>query len=359
MLGRLRKAHTHTHTHTERLTHIAFSVGLFLLVPGSLEKIFCRARDSRFIAIVNGPGAVTQDQIKSSMACSFMGSALVFLILFSVLFFLKPGGFAMVFLMTAAVLLAIPNFRSTWRLYKTVQVFNHTQLKRSQESIKLTGSDLRAVHRDKSIASLRASERDNLPFDYPSESECVYLVTERYRISSPTEKFAWIMFGVEVACFFLWPFVSLFMVGNYPLALLFGLVAGITGMRYYINAAIVLEETGNMDLVDGPTEREKWRNQARLNGTRARCLQRNALRRKMCSVLSKYKLTLPYKILSRSLPFLPALSIQKLLEMSLEVKVMRFGCPCWVFSVWSFSHCLLDRLVRVKPSKRPLIFRTS
>jgi hypothetical protein len=238
---------------------------LFLL-SGSLDKIFCRARDSRFIAIVNGPGAVTQDQIKSSMACSLMGSALVFMIIFSIFYFLDLSGAALGFLMTMAVLLAIPNFRSTWRLYKTVQVFKHTQLKRTQESIKKTGSDTNAMHRDKSLQSMRPSERDALPFDYPTESECIYLVTERFRISSPTVKFAWIMFGIEVGLFFVWPFVSLFMVGNYPLALLFGLVAGITGMRYYINAAIVLEETGNMDLVDGDTERETWRNQARLNG---------------------------------------------------------------------------------------------
>jgi hypothetical protein len=196
-----------------------------------------------------------------------MGSALVFMVIFSVLYFLEPGGVAMACFMTIAILLAIPNFRSTWRLYKTVQVFNHTQLKRSQESIKKTGSDITAMHRDKSLQSLRPSEHDNLPFDYPTESECVYLVTERYRISSPTEKFAWIMFGIEVGLFFVWPFVSLFLADNWPLALLFGLVAGVTGMRYYINAAIVLEETGHMDLVDGDTVREKWRNQARLNGT--------------------------------------------------------------------------------------------
>jgi hypothetical protein len=135
------------------------------------------------------------------------------------------------------------------------------------------------MHRDKSIASLRPIERDNLPFDYPTESECVYLVTERYRISSPTPTFAWIMFGLEVSLFFLWPFVSLFLVANYPLAILFGLVAGITGMRYYINVAIVLEETGTMDLVDGETDREKWRNQALLNGTTRVCVRASVLHR--------------------------------------------------------------------------------
>jgi lipase ATG15 len=46
---------------------------------------------------------------------------------------------------------------------------------------------------------------------------------------------------------------------------MFVLMAGITGLRYYVNAAVVLEETGRMDLVDGVDEYTRWQKQSRLN----------------------------------------------------------------------------------------------
>lgn len=39
----------------------------------------------------------------------------------------------------------------------------------------------------------------------------------------------------------------------------------ISGVRYYINAGLVLEETGHMNLVDGNSEKEKWTSQSRLD----------------------------------------------------------------------------------------------
>jgi hypothetical protein len=56
----------------------------------------------------------------------------------------------------------------------------------------------------------------------------------------------------------------------------FLIVAGVSALRYYVNAAGVLEETGHLNLVDGNKgTNELWKNQSRLNGiiggiTRAR-----------------------------------------------------------------------------------------
>jgi lipase ATG15 len=58
-------------------------------------------------------------------------------------------------------------------------------------------------------------------------------------------------------------------VQNYPSAILFILISVVTGLRYYFNAAVVLEESGNLDMIDDMqknlSDREKWREQSRLS----------------------------------------------------------------------------------------------
>jgi hypothetical protein len=65
--------------------------------------------------------------------------------------------------------------------------------------------------------------------------------------------------------FFIYPAVSLFFIGNYAIAILFLFVAVFSGLREFLNAALVLEEVGNMDLIRGTTSQEKWLKQSRLN----------------------------------------------------------------------------------------------
>jgi hypothetical protein len=93
----------------------------------------------------------------------------------------------------------------------------------------------------------------------------VYLVEEVYRVTRPTRRFCFLMFFLEVSLFFVYPLASLFSVGNYPLGVMFAVFVGVSFLRYYVNAAVVLEETGRMDLVDGSNEAELWKNQSRLN----------------------------------------------------------------------------------------------
>lgn len=216
----------------------------------SLEKIFCRPKNSRYIAIIRGPGAVTQAQLRSSMACSVVGSFLIFFLYFSVLFYLQLGPSFTVLLLAVGVLVSYPSLKSAYDLYKTRKEltvgWSETDKMRSPDETE-AGANL---------ASRRSSEK---------ESECVYFVEEVYRVTRPTAKFCWIMFGLELGFFFVYPLIALFSVGNYPLGIMFGIFTGITLLRYYVNAAVVLEETGRMDLVDGANEAELWKNQSRLN----------------------------------------------------------------------------------------------
>lgn len=201
----------------------------------SLEKIFCRKRDSRYIAIVQGPGALTESEMKSSILCSAIGSFLLVFFFFSLLIYLGMGIPFTMFIVAIGLSLFYPTFKSSYRLYQFGADVNFArdQFQPSNEELEV--------------------------------SQAVYIVDEVYRVSKPTERFCWIMFTVEVGLFFVYPLISLFSIANYPLALIFLVVAGISFCRYYVNAVLVLEETGHMNVVDGESEEELWRNQSRLN----------------------------------------------------------------------------------------------
>ncbi|CAB9517467.1 Lipase (class 3) [Seminavis robusta] len=47
----------------------------------SLERYFCRPRKTRYIRILQGPGAVTSPQLKSAIVCSFIGALLIYFLL--------------------------------------------------------------------------------------------------------------------------------------------------------------------------------------------------------------------------------------------------------------------------------------
>lgn len=216
----------------------------------SLEKIFCRPRNSRYIAIIKGPGALTQAQIRSSIVCSVIGAFLMFFILLSVLVYLQLGTVFTIFMLAVGVLVAYPSMKSTFNLYKTRQdlTVGYSEVDKMKAA-------------DDTEAGANLVDRRS----HESESECVYWVSEVYRATRPTRKFCSLMFIFEVGFYFIYPLASLFSVGNYPLGMSFIVIAGISGVRYYVNAAVVLEETGRMDLVDGVDERDVWRNQSRLN----------------------------------------------------------------------------------------------
>jgi len=73
------------------------------------------------------------------------------------------------------------------------------------------------------------------------------------------------MFGIEFFFLFLWPFLALVTVGSPSFGFIYFLIVVFTALRAYLNSAIVLEEVGNFDLVDGEKDsREKWFNQSRL-----------------------------------------------------------------------------------------------
>lgn len=84
----------------------------------NLEKIFCRRKNSRYIMIVKGPGAVTREQMRSSLFCSIIGSCLIAFLVFSILYYLGMGVVFSMFGVAIGILIFYPSIRSTVRLYR-------------------------------------------------------------------------------------------------------------------------------------------------------------------------------------------------------------------------------------------------
>ena len=239
--------------HTERIYDIDDARDVRPYVTSytwSLEKIFCRPKHSRYIAIIRGPGALTQAQMRSSIACSFIGAFLIFFIFLAALVYLQLGAAFTILMLAVGVIVSYPTMRSTYNLYKT----------REDLTIGWSESDKQRSPDETEAGANLVCRRER-----EDESECVYFVNEVYRITRPTTRFCWLMFCLETTIFYFYPLVALFSVGNYPLGIMFAVLVGISLLRYYVNAAVVLEESGRMDLVDGVNEYELWKNQSRLN----------------------------------------------------------------------------------------------
>jgi lipase ATG15 len=106
---------------------------------------------------------------------------------------------------------------------------------------------------------------DDMNTNAQLESVGMFHVCENYRITRPSERFCCIMFATEITILFLLPFIGLLIAKNWAIAVLFLVIAFFSGIRFYFNAAIVLEEVGSLEYVKGETEAIRWKNRARIS----------------------------------------------------------------------------------------------
>jgi lipase ATG15 len=217
----------------------------------SLEGIFCRPKNSRYIAIVNGPGALTRAQLRSSLICSVIGSILIVLIVVSFLVWFRIPGAFLAFVIVMCFIVAWSSLKQARNLYKVGKDLVAARMESKEEANKEAEDE-----------EEEAAEQGEKAGAAPSEA--VYVVSEYKRVTEATDTFCAIMFGLELGFFFIFPLVVLLFI-NWNIGVLFLIVATVSGIRHYINAAVVIEETGNMDLVGGHTEEEKWERKSRLN----------------------------------------------------------------------------------------------
>jgi hypothetical protein len=218
---------------------------------------------------VEGPGALTRAQFRSSFICSLLGTFLIVFIFISFLVWFELSGVFVLLAFIVMVLIAYASLRNTLTLYKLhkdlIDIRTLKKEKRDEQSEnEVMGIESNDVSPSPGTAMDKTKSERVWEISGKRPSEAVYLVEEVKRITQPSEKFCYAMFILEFVFLFLWPTITLFMV-SWNVAILFVIVAIVSAARHYINAAVLIEETGNMDLVGGSSEKKIWRNKSRLN----------------------------------------------------------------------------------------------
>ena len=76
-------------------------------------------------------------------------------------------------------------------------------------------------------------------------SAAIYQIWEEWRVTAPTEAFAWIVIAAEVILFYLWPLIHLCVLRNAPSASLFACLGLFAAVRHYLNPSIIIEDIGS------------------------------------------------------------------------------------------------------------------
>lgn len=177
----------------------------------SLEKIYCRARQSRAVAVVKGPAALTRQQMRSSFVCALFGNLLALFLLISVLVWLGIDGWFILIFVILVGIFYLPSISSSYRIWKlTKDVF---AVSTTDENI--VDEQMNGKGDDDDEGEIIDGTENTEDVAEMGDSEGLYQVWETYRIATPTVCFCWIMFGLEVACLFLYPLFALYSIGNY------------------------------------------------------------------------------------------------------------------------------------------------
>lgn len=97
-------------------------------------------------------------------------------------------------------------------------------------------------------------------------SRGVFHVREKHRVSEPSGCLKGFVFLLELLLCVIWPAISLYWVENWQLSTVFLAVAIVTTLRHYTNAAVLLEEMGELFTPKEDADEESaWEAQSRLS----------------------------------------------------------------------------------------------
>ena len=268
----------------------------------SLDKFYCRPKQQTFIALIEGQDSLTRAQMKSSFACAFVGNGIILFLLIGVLSYQNFGP-AMIGIVLAfcVVFWLYPSYRQvqqTWNAVKRINK-NITQTKwgaseekehavselgtesgiedvQQQYNVELQSEDgkthqpqifLRGGLSGSGAASTdqEAQEKTNQAQQQHAPSRGIYYVMKRYRLARPTPELGWFMLSLELGFLFLWPLISLYSLGNWLIATEFLVIAFFTGVRHYLNPAVIVEELGTFFYPDRQSQFEAWKYESRLH----------------------------------------------------------------------------------------------
>jgi len=216
----------------------------------SLEKVFCSNRNTQAVIVIRGKHALRPAQILSSLICSIGGVGLFALLLAALLVWLEAGALFVALVVVVLVLACMPRFRSTTRIYKTYRDASEQQqnIKKQDDIVHDddSGDDDDGNVEEGGGAARQASSTGEKIDD---GAEGIYQTIEKYRVSEPTAGLCWTVFVLEIALFFVWPTVSVFMTQNYVAGFLFVVLGIISLFRYFLNPSVLLKEYGSLDMI--------------------------------------------------------------------------------------------------------------
>lgn len=221
------------------------------------------------IAVIKGPAALTRAQMRSSFVCSILGVILTCLIFISFLVYFGAGWAIIGVLIALMVVCCFPRCHATFRAFnmaKDLAGFKAPSLHMRQQDISEAMEDTDDTDDDEDEEEAApALETSTNGIIGREDSEGVFQVCVTYRTTKATDRLCWTMFFFEIALLFLYPLVSLFLTGDVGVGCIFLVLGLFSIIRYYCNAAVVLEEVGNMKALQGKDEHQKWQNRSRTN----------------------------------------------------------------------------------------------
>jgi hypothetical protein len=147
-----------------------------------LERMYCRPKNSRYITVVNGHGAITQDQMRSSIACALIALVLWLLILTSLLVWLEFGTFVILVAVALFLVVAYPSIKDTLRLIKIMNQVR-IQVPRDDPNKNSAATSQQQIENNPQTLSQSfvQSEMNETP------NQAIYLVTEIERVTRVTD----------------------------------------------------------------------------------------------------------------------------------------------------------------------------
>mmetsp|Transcript_9694 Transcript_9694/g.23480 ORF Transcript_9694/g.23480 Transcript_9694/m.23480 type:complete len:1031 (+) Transcript_9694:136-3228(+) len=274
----------------------------------SLERVFCNFGSSRYVAIVDGPGAIMKDQILSSFICAIIGTVLVMLSSIALLswfgIFTAWLWSVLLVLLAGLIILLVKKLhqemsmafkvkkgkrecmamRNEWTAPfsgeissqnmppiaeaegKDVENGTSTDVKGGLPTSTTIENDPHSERKSKANEkSFRRKAKRHKMNRVMGSNTGLYIVKRQERISEVTTGFCHVMLFLEILILYVLPLLTLVSLQMQGVTILFAMSVGISLLRRYINIVTVIEEIGTMELPAGKSPCERWRNQARLS----------------------------------------------------------------------------------------------
>ena len=162
------------------------------------------------VVVARGPSALTADQIKYSVLCTFTSAVIMSLLLIGGLAWMEMGTgiyiIAIVLLLLCCIYPIFKNGLEMYRMYASVS-------------------------------------NDDADLD---EDANLFQIWETVRITEPKPWYCYARVLFEVVFLFLWPFISMLADKNYPVALIFFMLGFFGFLWRYFDASAVLSELGSI-----------------------------------------------------------------------------------------------------------------